>query len=242
MSAGPSIRARIRSDLERQILSGALRPDDRIPVEHELMAAYGCSRMTVNKAVGDLVSKGLVVRRKRAGSFVAHPPNDSTILGIPDIQSDLSGRGIAYDFFMLKRAVRAPRKALPAETALAGNGRLLSLTSLHRADGQPFAHERRLISLDAVPAAETADFSETPPGSWLLHHVPWSQAEHRIFAVAADSGVAQVLEIGEGTPCLLLERRTWLDGTPVTHVWQTFPGDRHSFVGAFSYASDQALA
>ncbi len=238
MSTGTSIRARIRTDLERQILSGALRPDDRIPVEHELMAAYDCSRMTVNQAVGDLVHKGLVVRRKRAGSFVAHPPNDSTILGIPDIQSDLASRGVAYDFAMLRRVVRAPRKTLPAETDLAGAGRLLSLTSLHRADGQPFAHERRLISLAAVPDAETADFTETPPGSWLLHHVPWSQAEHRIFAVAADAAVAEVLAIGVGEPCLLLERRTWLDGTPVTHVWQTFPGDRHSFVGAFSHGSE----
>ncbi|MGB3626279.1 MAG: GntR family transcriptional regulator, partial [Henriciella sp.] len=38
----------IRSAIEDRILSGELKPGDRIPFEHELMETYGCSRMTVN--------------------------------------------------------------------------------------------------------------------------------------------------------------------------------------------------
>ena len=50
----------------------------------------------------------------------------------------------------------------------------------------PFAVEDRLIDLSSVPDAATADFSREPPGSWLLHHVPWTEAEHTISAVVAD--------------------------------------------------------
>lgn len=225
-----SVSERIRSDIERQILSGRLKPDDRIPLERELMEIYDCSRMTVNRAVSDLASRGLVVRRKRAGSFVAHPPSDSTILDIPDIRLDLERKGYAYAYRLLHRAVRAAKGA--EEAALAGKGgQLVELRGVHRADGQPFGFERRLVNLAAVPGVEGEDFSTMPPGTWLLGHVPWSQAEHRIFAVAADAGIAAHLDIAEGAPCLMLERRTWLNGTPVTHVWQTFPGDRHSFIG-----------
>jgi GntR family histidine utilization transcriptional repressor len=228
-----SVSERIRLDLERQILSGALKPDDRIPLERELMEIYACSRMTVNKAVSDLASRGLIVRRKRAGSFVAHPPSDSTILDIPDIRLDLERKGYAYAYRLLHRSVRAAKGA--EETALAGKGgRVIELRGVHKADGQPFGYERRLVNLAAVPEVEAADFSTMPPGTWLLGHVPWSQAEHRIFAVAADAGIAAHLGIAEGTPCLMLERRTWLNGMPVTHVWQTFPGDRHSFIGALT--------
>ena len=228
-----SVSERIRLDLERQILSGTLKPDDRIPLERELMEIYACSRMTVNKAVSDLASRGLIVRRKRAGSFVAHPPSDSTILDIPDIRLDLEQKGHAYGFRLLHRTVRVARGT--EEAALAGKGgRVLELRGVHSADGQPFGFERRLVSLSAVPEAEGEDFSQTPPGTWLLGHVPWSQAEHRIFAVAADAGIAAHLDIAEGAPCLMLERRTWLNGMPVTHVWQTFPGDRHSFIGALT--------
>ena len=61
------LHSRIRSDFEERIMSGALKPGDRIPFEHELMAEYGCSRMTVNKAMSSLADAGLIHRRRRAG-------------------------------------------------------------------------------------------------------------------------------------------------------------------------------
>ena len=45
---------RIRSEMEAEILSGALKPGERLPTEQELMQRYGCSRMTVNKALSAL--------------------------------------------------------------------------------------------------------------------------------------------------------------------------------------------
>lgn len=225
----------IRSAIEGQILSGELKPGDRIPFEHELMEAYDCSRMTVNKAVVELVNRGLIVRRRRAGSFVAQPPSDSTMLDIPDIQADLQQRGKSYSYRLLKRRIRAARKARKTEMDLARGGRLLELVSLHGADGKPYALEERLISLETVSDAAGADFSVSPPGTWLLDHVPWSQAEHRISAIAADEETARLLYLERGAPCLVLERQTWHDKLPVTYVCQTFPGERHKFVGSFSH-------
>ena len=45
---------RIRSDLEQRIRSGDWAPGQRIPTELDLMADYGCSRMTVSKAIAAL--------------------------------------------------------------------------------------------------------------------------------------------------------------------------------------------
>jgi len=54
----PTLHLQIRSNIEKQILSGAWKPGHRIPFEHELVQQYGCSRMTVNKAIGELVNVG----------------------------------------------------------------------------------------------------------------------------------------------------------------------------------------
>ena len=59
---GP-LHQRIRSDIEARIRSGEWTPGHRAPTEAELMAAYDCSRMTVNKAMIALVEAGLIVRR-----------------------------------------------------------------------------------------------------------------------------------------------------------------------------------
>ncbi len=45
------LHRRIRSDIAERILSGEWPPGFRIPFEHELMADYDCSRMTVSKAL-----------------------------------------------------------------------------------------------------------------------------------------------------------------------------------------------
>ena len=68
-----SLHPRILAEVEARILSGEWPPGHRIPFEHELTARYGCSRMTVSKALTQLAGAGLIERRRKAGSFVTRP-------------------------------------------------------------------------------------------------------------------------------------------------------------------------
>lgn len=232
MNARPAaLHDRIRRDVEARILSGEWRPGHRIPYEHELMADYGCARMTVNRAISALVQAGLVERRKRAGSFVSAPRFDRAALAIPDIRSEVAAKGQAYGLELLSRA---ERKASAEDKALlSGAARVLAIECRHLADGRPHALEARLINLDAVPGAADADFAAEPPGSWLLEHVPWTEAEHRITAVAADAAMATGLDLAEGAACLSLERRTWRGAAGVTYARQLFPGASGALVAQF---------
>ena len=87
------LHRRIYAELEGRILSGELAPGDRIPFEHELTARYGCSRMTVSKAISELAGRGLVTRRRRAGTFVAQPKAHAAVLAIPDLRAEVIERG-----------------------------------------------------------------------------------------------------------------------------------------------------
>jgi len=225
------LHQRIRTDVEAQILSGAWPPGRRIPFEHELMAVHGCSRMTVNKALSALAQDGLIERRRRAGSFVARPKVHSAVLDIPDLRSEVTRRGQAYAFRLISTRRRAASG--PAEVELADGGALLDLRGLHLAAGRPLAIEERLISLAVAPQAAEIDFSQDPPGAWLLEQVPWSEAEHRISAVGADAATAKLLEIPRGAACLAVDRRTWRGATHVTQVRQLFPGEAYDLVARF---------
>lgn len=235
-----SLHRRIYADLEGLILSGELSPGDRIPFEHELTDRYGCSRMTVSKAISELAGRGLVTRRRRAGTFVAQPKAHAAVLAIPDLRAEVIERGQAYGYVLLERIEREPDGE--DEIELASGGLLLDLICLHSADGAPLALERRLIALGAAPKAIDVDFHTVPPGSWLLDSAPWTEAENRISAIAADARAARLLELKPGAACLCVERRTWRDGQGVTRVWQTFPGDRYDLVARFSSAHSPVLA
>lgn len=235
-----SLHRRIYADLEGLILSGELSPGDRIPFEHELTERYDCSRMTVSKAISELAGRGLVTRRRRAGTFVAQPKAHAAVLAIPDLRAEVIERGQAYGYVLLERIERKPDGE--DEIELASGGLLLDLTCLHSADGAPLALEHRLIALGAAPQAIDVDFHTVPPGSWLLDSAPWTEAENRISAIAADARAARLLQLKTGAACLCVERRTWRDGQGVTRVWQIFPGDRYDLVARFSSAHSPVLA
>ncbi|MEP6828847.1 MAG: histidine utilization repressor [Rhizomicrobium sp.] len=235
MKVASSLYEKIRKNIEDKILTGVWAPGHRIPFERDLMAQYGCARMTVNRAIASLVDAGLIVRRRRVGSFVAQPHIRSLILDIPDIKADVVARGGSYGLRLLSRKVRKATRA--DEKALAGEGSVIVLRCLHLANGRPFALEDRIINLKAVPAAEVADFSVDPPGTWLLGHVPWTEAEHRITAINADAATAQILDVPAGEACLMLERRTWRGKANITAVRQIFLGATYDLIARFSSKS-----
>jgi DNA-binding GntR family transcriptional regulator len=63
--------AKLRDELEKDILSGKYKPGDLIPSENELADKKGISRPTVRQAFSELVSKGLLNKVKGKGTFVS---------------------------------------------------------------------------------------------------------------------------------------------------------------------------
>ena len=77
--------------LREQIEQGVFKPGDRIPTEEEFGEITGLARATIRQAIQNLVNMGLLVRKRRLGTFVLEkvdaPSGHSTIgLLIPDIR------------------------------------------------------------------------------------------------------------------------------------------------------------
>jgi GntR family transcriptional regulator, histidine utilization repressor len=231
---GAALYQRIRNDLEASILSGAWPPGHRVPFEHELMQTYSCSRMTVSKVLSALADAGLVVRKRRVGSFVSRPRVQSAILQIPDLKAEVEKRGERYRYRLLELRKRAASSHDKARLGVGGRATILALRCRHEAEGLPFAVEDRLINVAAVPDALKQDFSITPPNTWLVGHVPWTEAEHRITACNADSRLAADLKLEQGAACLVIERRTWRNGEPITSVRMTHPAHLYDLVARFT--------
>ncbi|MGF6312270.1 GntR family histidine utilization transcriptional repressor [Bradyrhizobium sp. i1.8.4] len=229
----PTLYKRIRLDIETRILTGEWPPGHRIPFEHQLMARYRCSRMTVNKALSELAQADLIERRRRAGTFVRRPQHLSAVLKIADIRAEITALGRSYGYQLIDCRRRAATAADRARLGVSTAGKVIAIACRHSADDVPFAVEDRLIDLSTVPEAANADFAREPPGSWLLHHVPWTEAEHTISAVVADDRTAKALDIAVGAPCLVIDRYTWRSARTVTAVRLHYPGETHRLVARF---------
>lgn len=230
--AGP-LYDQIRRAIRDLILNGAWPPGTTVPPEHALMERLGASRMTVHRALVQLAREGLITRRRRSGTIVASPPASHAMLDILSIPEEVRGLGHAYSFTILQRRDGRAQRPVVALFELGRAVEVAHLSLLHFADGVPHVLEERVIHLATVPAVAQEKFAAMPPGDWLLQNSLWSQAEHAISAVAAEAEQAKLLSIGEGEPCLLVERRTWNQGEPVTAVRLLYPGGRHRFIGRF---------
>ena len=81
-----SITARLRKAIE----TGVYADGDQLPAERQLATAFGAARSTVRKALDELESSGLVVRRVGSGTFVNYAgPLQSPLHDITDLISPL---------------------------------------------------------------------------------------------------------------------------------------------------------
>ncbi|HYP70564.1 MAG TPA: GntR family transcriptional regulator, partial [Variovorax sp.] len=88
----------VKEHITRKIQDGSWPAGHRLPSEHELVAQFGISRMTANRALRELVEQGRVVRVAGVGSFVAEDKPQSTLLQIANIASEIRARGHDYGY------------------------------------------------------------------------------------------------------------------------------------------------
>ena len=85
MNVGPPFAAKHRQVFEimrNRIESGDYQPGDRIPSEAHLIVEFGVSRPTVARALQDLERRGLVKRRRGAGTYVSQVNGDRKLFGL----------------------------------------------------------------------------------------------------------------------------------------------------------------
>lgn len=63
----------VKRMIMNELASGNLKLGDKLPVENEFCECLGLSRPTVRLALNELVAEGILVRKKRSGTFVAEP-------------------------------------------------------------------------------------------------------------------------------------------------------------------------
>ncbi len=220
--------------MHTRIVTGEWPPGYRIPFETDLAKHYGCSRMTVNKALSQLSRAGLLERNKKWGTFVKEPQTLSAAIEISDIRKEVEDAGKVYSYMLLHDTVRLARDREAQQLDLSQGAAVRDIACLHFADEDPFCLEERIVNISIVPELETVSFDRISPGLWMLKNIPWNTAEHQIYALAADAGVARNLRVSPGHSCLVVERKTRKNEGFVTIARLCYPGDKHRLVASFT--------
>ena len=218
ISALPDLATPAFSPLYRQIKhsilqslnAGQWKPGEPIPSEQELAARYHVSQGTVRKAVDELASENLLLRRQGKGTFVAtHAGQQAQVRFLRLVPDHGEADGPAG-----RRIVECRRQRASADVA-----RALALRG-----GDPVLQVRRVLSYGGVPtiledvwlpAAPFKGLSAERLDAWTgpmyalfetAFGVHMVRAEEKIRAVLPDAEQADLLAVVAGTPLLSVER------------------------------------
>ncbi len=229
--------ARVKQHLKDGLARGTWPPGALMPSEAALVAQFGVSRMTVNRALRELQSEGLVQRSQGVGTFAAPLHRISSTLSIRDLHEEIEARGAQHSAqVVLARAEAAPA-ALATRLGLTAGATVFHSLLVHHANGLPLQCEDRYVNPACAPDYLSVDFSRTTPTHYLLDVAPLWEAQVSIEAGLPTAQEAQLLGISQRTPCLVVVRRTESRGVPrgvpITLARLVHPGDRYSLTGQF---------
>jgi GntR family transcriptional regulator len=223
----------ISEKLRQQIVSGKYQPGEQLPSEHQLMATFGMSRITVRRAIANLVNQGLVSAHQGKGVFVAERRKVTYALSSPlvFVEQDLARQGIK---FAIQNLVF--KKVLVPEPIQI----VLQLPS-----NDPIAYlQKKIFLMDDVPGAVDVTYILPHLGKAFAKDLKRSMTfpllEQRGIAIAhieailecthTDYEISTYLEVPLGHPLIVYRYTAYTtDNQPIVHGETISRADRFCY-------------
>lgn len=191
--------------LQEQIRNSNVTPGSRISSEHQLAAEHGIGRPTVRQAIDLLVRKGLLMRRRGAGTFVRDGQPEVDLFSLDGTSASFRKKGVAVE----TRVIAPIRLQRIQGAANPFNGkRAYFLPRLTLADNTPVLIEDLYLQADLFAGIEKIDLqgcslSDIAEDKFYLRPIGGRQS----FDIGYLKGLnAERLQVGTRTPVLVVKR------------------------------------
>ncbi|MDZ7644954.1 MAG: UTRA domain-containing protein, partial [Woeseiaceae bacterium] len=105
---------------------------------------------------------------------------------------------------------------------------------VHAENDVPVQLEDRHVLADFARDFDRHDFTVTTPSACLSAIAPLQEAEQVVRAAMPNAAVQKHLGMPAGEPCLVVVRRTWAHGRPVSFSRLHHPGSRFELTGHYT--------
>ncbi len=214
---------------EAAITSGTLPPGARLENEVQLAGRLGLSRPTVRSAFLYLANKGMVVRKRGAGTVVAKERIDRDV-ELTSLYDDLTAAGRAPATEVIRNEVGHASDVVARALQLPERTLVIRLERIRLADGEPIALMHNFLPAALVHL--TTDMLATRGLYELLRAsgIRFGSATQRMSAKNASLAEARALGEARGTALLTMERIAYDEGgRPVEFGQHLYRASRYAF-------------
>jgi GntR family transcriptional regulator len=225
--------SRVETVLASEISDGNLRVGDQLPTEDILIARFEVSRITIRRAIQNLVGRGLVEIRRGKGTFVAPPKMTQELTELSGFVEDMHAVGRKPTARVISKEIVIADTTVAGHLALTKGQRVVRIRRVRVADGVPISFDETYLPLEIGKKIMSHNLKVEPIFSLLerKYDVPLIEAEYKLEAVAAETEVAAALRVKQGSPIFRIERTSYSTGNrPVDYEKLYYRGDLVRFV------------
>lgn len=201
----------VEATLKEMIEDTVYSVGDQIPSERELSEQLGVSRMTVRRAIENLIDRGLLERRSTSGTYVRQPQVQRRLGREKSVglTQQLKEEGeIPGSKLLSFEIMRAPLKVAEKLNIRLGS-QIVVLRRLRLANEEPFCIETSYIPYDLVPGLCAEDFAQSDVSLYAImqsrYHINLDIGEETLKISFATLEEAAELNIQEGAPVILFQ-------------------------------------
>jgi GntR family transcriptional regulator, N-acetylglucosamine utilization regulator len=225
----------VKEGVKSLIAGGQLKPGDMLTTEFNLSGQLGISRLVVHRAYRELVTEGLLIRKRAKGTFVSPPSHRSyTVVGpLFSVTENMARVGLKPSNKILTQEVIPASEEVRGELRLEQTARVIHLYNVRLVDQLPFSVEDMYFPAERFPKLANMDLDNRSVYATLekLYDAHPQEALDIVSAGSATREEARLLGINKGAPVMRL-RRTSLDrdGLAVEYSKVVFHAGRYQFV------------
>lgn len=225
----------IAENIRKGILDGKYNPNEQLPLEKEMCEYYDVSRITIKKAVDELVDEGLVIKRRGAGTFVKAFDN-SDVEGF-SMSKQFSGFSEAnkdkkVESKIIKFEVIHPTDEIATKLKMTSDDFVYYIIRVRYANGEPIVIEYTYMPIGVIPGIKN-DVLHKSIYSYIENtlNLKIKSAHKTIRAIEPNELEKEYLMIDDkNMPILEMEQIGFLDnGQPFEYSISHHRGDKSEF-------------
>ena len=220
----------LMEELETSIRNGVYKPGDKIMTEAEMAREYGVSLITVRKAVGSLMEKGLVVRKQGKGTFVTKPKYSRNMKKLQSFTEMCEQMGVKPGAQVLENRLIMADKKVADRLGIEPGSNVVYISRLRLADGEPVQVEKSYFPLKYAFLLEE-DLNDGSMFECLKEKAgaKVASSEKMIELCRATAEEAALMDVKKGDYLLFVKSTAYDEnGEPMYAGIQLINGDRFS--------------
>lgn len=223
----------IKQILLETIENGELKPGELVPTEKALCELHGVSKITVNKAIMELVNEGVLYREKGKGTFVSKPKEKHQLNQLKGFTEEMKEKGLNTDVKILSFHTREATKQIKLALNMKDtDNKIIEITRLRISDNSPVAIETAWIPYNLFPDMTREMIEGKSLYSIFREKYGYypKRAKQTVEPIMLNDYESMLLGRPSSSLALMFQRNTYIeDSTPIEYTKAIYRSDKYKY-------------